>query len=188
MCPRTPRSQRPGPSPSRHHDSTDGIKAKPRHSVSFGALNWCWAATFTCTGAPIPLPSSRAKSPRTAGQGVREGRGRGQDRGSLPGRPLSPGSRRGSVCRAGASHRTIATKLSQGTVPRERFVRAPPNDCHQGILGFMAKRVVRSPKTTIGKTKKTAPINLKGRPAGVGRLPSRERKTVLAIARVLAGK
>jgi len=58
----------------------------------------------------------------------------------------------------------------------------------------MAKRVVRSPKTTIGKTKKTAPINLKGvsekaiRPAVVGRLPARERKMLLAIARVLAGK
>ena len=58
----------------------------------------------------------------------------------------------------------------------------------------MAKRVVRSPKTTIGKTKKTAPINLKGvsakgiKPAVVGRLPARERNTVLAIARVLAGK
>ena len=57
----------------------------------------------------------------------------------------------------------------------------------------MAKRVVRSPKTTIGKTKKTAPI-LKEvpvktmRPAVVGRLPSRERKALLAIARVLAGK
>ncbi len=57
----------------------------------------------------------------------------------------------------------------------------------------MAKRVVRSPKTTIGRTKKTAPI-LKEvpvkaiRPAVVGRLPARERNTVLAIARVLAGK
>ena len=52
----------------------------------------------------------------------------------------------------------------------------------------MAKRVVRSPKTTIGKTKKTAPINLKGRPAVVGRLRTRERRTLLAIARVLAEK
>ena len=93
-----------------------------------------------------------------------------------------------------ASHRTTATKFSQGTVARERFVRAPPKRRLQGILGFMAKRVVRSPKTTIGKTKKTAPINLKGvsakgiKPAVVGRLPSRERKALLAIARVLAGK
>jgi hypothetical protein len=58
----------------------------------------------------------------------------------------------------------------------------------------MAKRVVRGSKTTFGKTKKTAPINLKGisektiRPAVVGRLPARERKTLLAIARVLEGK
>ena len=58
----------------------------------------------------------------------------------------------------------------------------------------MAKRVVRSPKTTIGKRKKTAPVILKEvpvkaiRPAVVGRLPARERKTLLAIARVLAGK
>jgi hypothetical protein len=58
----------------------------------------------------------------------------------------------------------------------------------------MAKRVVRNPKTTIGKTKKTAPVipkeaSTKGiKPAVVGRLPARERRTVLAIARVLAGK
>jgi len=59
----------------------------------------------------------------------------------------------------------------------------------------MAKRVVRSSKTTIGKTRKIAPIILKGvsekaiRPAVAGgRLPTRERKTLLAIARVLAGK
>jgi hypothetical protein len=59
----------------------------------------------------------------------------------------------------------------------------------------MAKRVVRSPKTTIRKTKKTTTMILKGvsekaiRPAvGGGRLPVRERKTLLAIAKVLAGK
>ena len=59
----------------------------------------------------------------------------------------------------------------------------------------MAKRVVRNSKTTIGKTKKTASVLLKEvsektiGPAVAGdRLPARERKTLLAIARVLAGK
>jgi hypothetical protein len=59
----------------------------------------------------------------------------------------------------------------------------------------MAKRIVRSSKTTIGKAKKTAPVILKEvsekaiSPAGGGdRLPTRERKTLLTMARVLAGK
>jgi hypothetical protein len=58
----------------------------------------------------------------------------------------------------------------------------------------MAKRVVRNPKTIIGKTKKTAPVILREvsekaiGPAVVGRLPARERGMLLAIARVLAGK
>ena len=125
MCPRTPRPQRPGPSPSRHHDSTDGIKAKPRHSVSFGALNWCWAATFTCTGAPQPS----ALQPRQEPPYGWPGRERGQRQGSgsrvsprsAP-KPWEPSRER---VQGRATHRTIATKFSQGTVARERFVSAP---------------------------------------------------------------
>jgi hypothetical protein len=51
-------------------------------------------------------------------------------------------------------------------------------------------RVVRSSKKTIGKTKQTTPMILKGvsKKGVVGRLPARERKTLLAIATVLAGK
>ena len=58
----------------------------------------------------------------------------------------------------------------------------------------MAMRVVRSSKTTLGKTKQPSPVILKEVPvkairlAVVGRLPARERKTLLAIARVLTGK
>ncbi len=59
----------------------------------------------------------------------------------------------------------------------------------------MAKKVVRNSKTTIGKTKKTGAVILKEgsekaiRPAVAGdRLPARERKTLLAIVRVLVGK
>ena len=58
----------------------------------------------------------------------------------------------------------------------------------------MAMGVVRSSKTTLGKTKQPSPVILKEVPvkairlAVVGRLPARERKTLLAIARVLAGK
>ena len=60
----------------------------------------------------------------------------------------------------------------------------------------MAKRVVRSPKSTIGKTRKTTAVIPRGvsekatgpAVAGGSHLPVRERKTLLAIARVLAGK
>jgi len=58
----------------------------------------------------------------------------------------------------------------------------------------MAKRVVRNPKPTIGKTKQLSPVILKGSPVKnikatvVGRLRTRERKLLLAIARVLAEK
>jgi hypothetical protein len=58
----------------------------------------------------------------------------------------------------------------------------------------MARRVVRSSKTTIGKTKQTAPVILKEvsakgiKPTVLGRLKARERKTLLAISKVLAGK
>jgi len=58
----------------------------------------------------------------------------------------------------------------------------------------MAKRVARSQKT-IGKTRKTAPVipkELSAKPirsAVAGRrLRVRKRKTILAMARVLAGK
>lgn len=63
-----------------------------------------------------------------------------------------------------------------------------------GILEFMAMRVVRGSKTTIGKTKQPSPVILKEasaksmRSTVVGRLRTRERKTLLVIARVLAGK
>jgi len=48
----------------------------------------------------------------------------------------------------------------------------------------MAKRVVRSPKTTIGKMKKTAPINLKGVSASGIFLP--DRATPQAIKPILS--
>jgi hypothetical protein len=58
----------------------------------------------------------------------------------------------------------------------------------------MAMGVVRSSKTTIRKTKQPSPVILTKvpvrsiKPAVVGRLRARERKTLLAIARVLTGK
>ena len=58
----------------------------------------------------------------------------------------------------------------------------------------MARKVFRSSKTRLGKTKQPSPVILKEvpgkgtKPAVVARLPARERETLLAIARVLAGK
>ena len=91
--------------------------------------------------------------------------------------------------RADVVHRTIATKFRQGTVGESSTSSSGP----VGNLGAMA-RVFHSSKTTIGKTKQPCPVILKEvprkgmKPTVVGRLPVRERKMLLAIARVLAGK
>jgi hypothetical protein len=58
----------------------------------------------------------------------------------------------------------------------------------------MVRRVVRSSKTSIGKAKLPSLVILKEgpvkslKPAVEGRLQARERKTLVAMARVLVGK
>ena len=111
----------------------------------------------------------------------------GKGRGAFHGQAGDGG--RGRERAGKQDHRTIATKFGQDTVAR--IINAP-----NGRIGnsrFMG-RVFRSSKTTIGKTKQPSPVILKEvpgkgtKPAIVARLPARERETLLAIARVLAGK
>jgi hypothetical protein len=117
LCPRTPRSQRPGPSPSRHHDSIDGIKAKPRHRRQL----WCWAATFACTG---PHPS--ALQPRQEPPYRWPGRERGQRQGS--GSRVSPRS---------------APKPWEPSRERVQGRGVPPQHRHKIQPGYGCARAIR---------------------------------------------
>src|SRR5437762_4385389 len=84
-------------------------------------------------------------------------------------------------------HRTIATKFGQGTVAR--IINAANGRIgNSRVYGQESFLQFKNDHAT------TIPVILKGvpgkgtKPAVVARLPARERETLLAIARVLAGK
>jgi hypothetical protein len=142
----------------------------------------------------VPRPSKGLGGwggPFGARRGMRGRAGKGQGRGRKgQGRGREgAGKGRAGKGRADVVHRTIATKFRQGTAGESSTSSSGP----VGNLGAMA-RVFHSSKTTIGKTKQPCPVILKEvprkgmKPVVVGRLPVRERKMLLAIARVLAGK
>ncbi len=95
--------------------------------------------------------------------------------------------------RAGRSTAPSPQNLARVSLRESDSSERPPT-APTGNSRFMAKRVVRNPKPTIGKTKQLSPVILKGSPVKnikstvVGRLRTRERKMLLAIARVLAEK
>src|SRR6266480_5997379 len=74
-----------------------------------------------------------------------------------------------------------------------RVIRSAPKRLPPGDSQVYGQESCPQPENDHREDEKTAPINLKGvsekavRPAVVGRLPARERKTLLAIARVLTG-